>query len=320
MKSLLSNFFWGLLMGIGELVPGVGMQTVAIIIGIYDELIAFLYQGTEFLKTLLLFFFAKASKEELKQSFLNIPWKLGLPIAIGVGTLIVAASHTISGFFESYPNQIAAAAFGIILASVFIPFKEMTSRGVKEIIVMIASFAGFFLLFGQASLTTTGTEPSTTMFLVGGLLASFAGFFPGISISFALLVMGLYEPLLALVGQLTSGTVTLYAISSIILFFIGLVAGLLICVRLLAFFIERHKSLFLAFIVGLIAASLRTVWPFISEGHQVAPWDLHLSAVTQQIIILSVSFMVITFLRLLVAKKSELAASFGQQKRTVLTS
>lgn len=317
MVLLIQNFFWGILMAIGELFPGVGMQTVAIIAGLYDDMITFLYEGTEFLKTLSFFIVGKAKKEDIGTAFKAINWKFGIPIGIGLVITIVALSHTVSTVFETYPTQVAAIAFGIVLASVAIPYKEMDTKTWKEGLLFIASFAAFYGLFTLHA-TEMMQEPSIWLFLGGGLLASFAAFFPGISISFALLIMGLYKPLLSSVDALSSGNATLYAFSTLLLFFIGLAAGMLICVRLLALFINKYKSLFLAFIVGLILASLRAIWPFMVNGEVVFPWEVSLPVFTQQLAFVTIAFVLVSFARKLAEDKGTLASSFGPKERTVL--
>ncbi len=322
MITLISNFLWGILMAFGELIPGIGMQTVAIIVGIYDEIITFLFKGTEFLRVLLEFIIGKKTKQELSQSFFEIPWKLGIPLVIGVGVTIAVLSRTVTTILEQYPHQFAAVAFGIVLACVAIPFKEMTSRTWKEYGLLIFTFLAFFYLFGltQQSTGATTSEPALSSFFIGGAVSSFAGFFPGISISFALLVMNLYGPLMKQIDLLTHGAGTLYGFGAIIVFLIGLGIGSIICVRALQFLIERYKSFFLAFIIGLILASLRTVWPFMNNsGTYVLPWELTLSAFTQQLFLIVGAFIAVSFLRLLASQKeTSITSSFGKPEKIVI--
>lgn len=319
MIEILRNAFWGIFMALGELLPGVGMQTVAIIAGLYDDLINFLFQGTEFLKTLALFIVAKAKKDELYASFIAIPWKFGIPVFIALAATIVVFSRVVGTLFDMYPNQIAAISFGIVLASVAIPFREMTEKRWQEFLLFAASFAAFFGLFSIQT-TELGDSPAIWLFFGGGLLASIAGFFPGISISFALLLMGLYRPLYLSIEHITSRNADLYSFLAVVLFLVGLGIGMLVCVRLLAVLIEKYKSLFLAFIMGLILASLRAIWPFLAtDGTLLPPWQVPLPQFTQQIIAITVAFVLVSVLRKLAENKGTLASSFGRKERTVVT-
>lgn len=314
MLTLIQNFIWGVAMAFGELLPGVGMQTVAIIAGIYDDMITFLYEGTEFLKTVGLVIIGKAKKQEVLPAFKAINWKFGIPLGIGVVITIVILAHAVSALFDSYPTQVAAISFGIVLASVVIPYKEMGNKTWKEALLFLISFITFYGLFTLQTTETT-TEPSIFLFLGGGLLASVAAFFPGISISFALLIMGLYKPLLNSIETLTSGSANTYALLVLFLFLAGLGIGLLVCVRLLAFFMNKHKSMFLAFIVGLILASLRAIWPFAENSTVVLPWQLSLPQLTQQLIFITIAFVSVSMIRKLAENKGTLASSFGPKEK-----
>lgn len=322
MLSYFRNFIWGIIMAFGELLPGVGMQTVAIIVGLYDDLIGFLYGGTEFLRTLYEFVIGKVKKGDLFLMFKAIKWSFGLPMFAGLALTIVALSHTVSAVFESYPTQVAAVSFGIVIASAMIPYREITEKTWKELLVFLASFVAFFALF-SLTLNKEGGDPSVLTFFGGGLLASVAGFFPGISISLALLLMGLYRPLFATIESITSKDPTLYSFSALLLFLTGLAIGMLICVRVLTILIQKYKSLFLAFIVGLILASLKVVWPFrtsVVEGvsNPILPWEVPLPVFTQQLIFITIAFISVSMLRKLAENKGTLASSFGKAERIVV--
>lgn len=320
MKELLRNGIWGAIMAIGELLPGVGMQTVAIIAGLYDDVIEFLFQGTEFVKVLGLFIIAKAKKVDLATAFFQIPWKFGLSVFGVLFMTIVIFSHTVGAVFETYPTQIAAVSFGIILASILIPYKEITEKTWKEYLLFTVSFLCFFGLFSIHG-TNAEVPPSALTFFGGGLIASLAAFFPGISISLALLLMGLYEPLFSSIEKLTSRHADSYSFLTVLLFVIGLAIGMLLCVRLLNYVLQRYKSLFLAFIVGLIAASLRGVWPFFDQTTQQAtlPWNVPVTQLSQQTLLITVAFILITLIRKYAENKGTLASSFGKKERVVIT-
>lgn len=320
MLTYFRNLIWGVLFAFGELLPGVGMQTVAIIAGLYDDMINFMYEGTEFLKAIALFIFGKVKKEEIVKAFKAINWAFGLPVFVGIALTIVALSRIVGSLFDSFPTQVAAISFGIVLASVAIPYKEITEKTWKEGLLFLASFAAFYGLFSIRAVDFN-TDPSLWIFFGGGLIASLAGFFPGISISFALLLMGLYKPLLNSVDQLSSRNADLNSFITVLFFMVGLAIGMLFCVRMLALLIQKYKSLFLSFIVGLILASLRALWPFVAVGTDelVLPWQVPLPQFTQQLIFITIAFVLVSLVRKLAENKGTLASSFGPKERTVLS-
>jgi len=321
MFKALRNLLFGGIMAIGELVPGVGMQTVAIIMGVYDELINFLFQGTEFLKILGIFLLGKSSKEKLFQSFKDIPWIFGIPVFGGILLTILLLAKSTTAIFETYPSEVTTVAFGIVLASVMIPFSEMKPKRWQEYLIILLSFLMLFGIFGATDITAVSSEnPAVLTFFIAGLLASLAGFFPGISITLALLLLGLYEPLFRNIETFTSGNITMASFLSVTMFLVGLGIGLLVCVRLLSVLIERFKSYFLAIIVGLILASLRATWPFIKNDIPVAPWAVPIPDFTKQLVIITISVVFVTILRKLAEGKGEISSSFGDRKRVKITS
>jgi len=319
MMSQFRNFLWGIVMAFGELLPGVGMQTVAIIVGLYDDLIAFLYEGTEFLGAVGQYILGKIKKGEVFLLFKNVRWKFGLPLFGGLAITILALSRVVGPLFDHYPSQVAAISFGIVLASIMIPLREITTRTWKEFVVFLLTVFAFFIVFSQG-FPRSSENPSAIIFFGGGLLASAAGFFPGISISLALLIMGLYQPLFSSLEAITSRAPTMYDFGVVVFFLVGLAIGMLACVRILTVAIAKHKSLFLAFIVGLIVASLKVVWPFrtVAIGgisHPLWPWEVQLPVFTEQLLYITIAFILVSLLRKAAENKGTLATSFGGKKR-----
>lgn len=321
MRKVGQNFFWGGIMALGELLPGVGMQTVAIIAGLFDDLIDFFYQGTEFARYLFLFFFKKATKEEVITAFWAIDWKFGIPVAISLIGIVALLSGAIHAAFEQYPAQLAAISFGLVMGTLPIPLREMERKTWREIALATATFITFVIFFSlNATEFGVAREINVFMYFAAGLLAAFAGFFPGISISFALLIMGLYQPLFGAINQLISGNWSLPALATIFFFGSGLLLGMLFCVRMLSYFLHKYRTLFLAFIFGLIAASLRAVWPFLSEtGEVLLPWEVRISTFTSQVALITVAFLLVSGVRKLAEGKGTFSTSFGPKEKTIVT-
>lgn len=285
-KQIIGMFLQGIGMGFGETIPGVGAQTIAIITGIFDDVLNFLHEGTNFAHDLLLFLIKKKSVKELKASFLAIPWAIGLPVFVGLLLTIALLSGVVTYTVERYPQYVLAVAFGIILASITIPFREMDFRGIREYLIIIISAIVFFRLF---TLNPPSSEASNPLFaLFGGFVSAFAGFFPGVSISFALLLLGLYIPIYGGVHKITSGTATASDLLFIGLFALGLSVGIVVCVRAIPWLFSKFRSVLLSGMIGLMLASLTAVWPFLEyipytkleELKRVYPWEVSLSEFT----------------------------------------
>jgi putative membrane protein len=319
MLTVIQNLLLGMALAIGKCVPGISMATVAIISGIYNEIIDFFFQLTELLKAALLFIFAKKSKIEVGQYFRAVSWSFGVPIIIGISLTIFVLARFIPDLTITYPSQMAAIAFGIVFASLFIPLNEIKQKTGKEILVITVTFIAFWFIFGLAS-QKAAFEPPLVMYIIGGIVASAAIFLPAIGITTVLTISGIYEPLTRSLNAFGAAENSLYAFSAVFLFILGFIIGVLALIRGLALVIDRYKSLFLAFTVGLIAATLQLLWPFTINGSPVTPWELTLTQFTQQILIIGVSFVVVSVVRKISESSSTKATSFGNIQRTVITS
>ena len=91
-------------------------------------------------------------------------------------------------------------------------------------------------------------------FFITGALAICAMILPGISGSFILVLLGMYGPLLS--------AVTSRDILTLTVFMIGAVVGLAVFSQILHKALTLHHDLVIAALVGLMAGSLRVLWPW----------------------------------------------------------
>lgn len=112
-----------------------------------------------------------------------------------------------------------------------------------------------------ASTFTGGSDPALWFIFIAGVLAISAMVLPGISGSFVLLMLGLYHYIffnlrLLLYEQDTS------ALPIILTFMAALVIGIATFSRFLKWLFSRYHDLTLAALIGIMAGSLRELWPF----------------------------------------------------------
>ena len=319
MLTYLRNFFLGIILACGGLIPGVGLQTTAIIVGLYDELLNFFFQISEFFKTFGQYIMGKASKVDINTAFTSIDGKLGLPIILGTALTLLAFTQFIGGLFDRFPTQISAISFGIVLACILVPYKELSQRTWREFVLFLATFVAFLTLFSISPIEGT-IEPSLLLFLVGGFLASFACLLPGISVSTVFSYLGIGAAMTSVFAIIIAGTPTLFAFLALLLFLIGFLVGITISIRLVTYLIKRYKSLFLAFLIGLMAASLRLLWPFVltSTAEKILPWQESLPQFTQQLILITIAFVLVSIVRKFAENIGTLASSFGPKERTII--
>ena len=81
---------------------------------------------------------------------------------------------------------------------------------------------------------------------------------PGISGSYLLLIMGLYGPVLAAVGERDIATLLIFAG--------GCGCGLLMFSRLLSFLLKKYGDGMTAFLIGLMLGAAPKLWPWKQGG------------------------------------------------------
>jgi putative membrane protein len=97
-------------------------------------------------------------------------------------------------------------------------------------------------------------EPALWAFFGAGAIAICAMILPGVSGSFLLVVMGMYGPALE--------ALTEFEILNLLAFGIGIVLGLALFSQVLHLALQRYHDLVMALLIGLMAGSVRVLWPW----------------------------------------------------------
>jgi putative membrane protein len=254
----------GLLIGVANIIPGISGGTFALILGIYERLInAIGNLNGEFVKDV----FSKRIFAALKR--LDF-WFL---VRIFLGTLIsvVLLSRVIEYFLEQQHDPTYAFFVGLIIPSIAVPWKMMQKRKAPELIwfligvVFLLSLSiGFgqlndqkLELKAQAELLSNidlHTAGQLLYALFSGALAISAMILPGISGSFVLLLLGQYKNMVHAINN--RDFIFIAALG------LGTIIGLIMFTRLLQMLLKKFHSQTIAFLIGLMVASLYTLWPF----------------------------------------------------------
>ncbi len=238
----------GFLMGICDLIPGISGGTIAFITGIYERLIIGIKQiGTkEFF--LMKLYFIKGDFKNFKKLFKKLDMLFLIILFLGIFSAIFSGAGFISYLLENYFVFLLTFFVGLILASSLIIFKEIKIHSQKNYLI---GFFGF--LIGLIFLFISPIKvlnPSFLYILFGGFMAVFALFLPGISGSFILLILGLYEFIINSVKNI--GTKS----QNLIPFAIGAILSIFIVSRLIDFLFKKDKCKTLYFLFGLVLGTL----------------------------------------------------------------
>lgn len=246
------NLARGFAMGAADIVPGVSGGTIALLLGIYRRLVMQIQIGSGAVARLATGRLARARSDvrHLEPTFL-----------LGLLTGIAAAVFTLAGLLDQlvddYPVQVSAAFFGLVLGSVVVVRHRVSNWRARwctapPLVAFVLSAGAAFFALG---LRGEGVgEPAGVVFFVAGAVAICAMILPGISGALLLLLVGLYDNVTNAVRERDLATLALVAA--------GAVVGLALFSHLLGRLLERHHDVTLGALMGLMAGSLRVLWPW----------------------------------------------------------
>lgn len=241
------NLGRGFAMGTADIVPGVSGGTVALILGIYERLLASVRTGARSLSRLV-----RGDLAGFGAQLGAIEWSLIVPLLAGVGAAVIALSALIDRMLVDQPEAMAGLFFGLVVASILIAWAMLDRRdGTRLGVLGGVAVVAFFVLGLQSGAIES---PSLPMYFGAGAIAICAMILPGVSGSFLLLMMGMYAPFIGAVHDRELVTIAVFGV--------GAICGLAAFSTLLTWVLERHRDTLLAALIGLMAGSLRVLWPW----------------------------------------------------------
>lgn len=240
----------GFLMALADSVPGVSGGSIAFILGFYDEFISSL----DALVT--------GSKDEKKNAVkflirLGIGWVIGMILAILILTSV----------FESHIYAISSLFLGFIIFSIPVIIKDEKENLKSKYYNLIFTLVGIALVVlltmfnpsggsEDAGILSSGFASYAYLFL-SGMVAISAMILPGISGSTILLIMGVYITVIGSVKELMH--LNFNVLPTVISFGLGVIAGVLLFIKLVKFALNKARSGMMYFILGLMVGSLYAI-------------------------------------------------------------
>ncbi len=235
----------GIAMGAADVVPGVSGGTIAFISGIYEELLSSISNVNLSLLKIL-------QKEGLKVAWKQLNGSFLVVLFAGVFISIFSLAKVIKWLLENKPILLWSFFFGLVLASIIYIGKQITKWKVKAILALVI---GVVIAYYITTLNPMVTENSSSIFIfLSGAIAICAMILPGISGSFILVLLGAYKPVLEAIDSKNFTTIAIFGIGAII--------GLISFSRVLKWLFEHHKNSTLAALTGFIIGSLNKIWPW----------------------------------------------------------
>lgn len=237
-------FFTGMTMGIADLVPGVSGGTIAFLFGIYDELLYSIKLITGQVPKLLL-------AGRFNQAWQIIPLKFLLPVASGILLSIFGLVKIVSYLLETQPVFVWALFFGLVAGSVYAVSRRISKWTLRHGLLLGLGFVLTYIIVG---LPAIGGSVSPLAIFATGAIAITAMILPGISGSLIMVLLGQYQVVIKAVAERDFVVLGFFAL--------GAIVGLALFVRLLGWLLKHYHFAVIAFLIGVMAGSLRRIWPW----------------------------------------------------------
>jgi putative membrane protein len=234
----------GFFMGAANVIPGVSGGTIALILGIYEELI-------NAIRSINLNFLRLMTMLKIREAISSVSWPFLLPVGLGILLATVSLAKALSWLLDTYPVIVWSFFFGLILSSVFTVSKVVKGwRMLTFIAVGLGAVMAYFLFS-----VMPGATPDAPWFIfLSGFLAICAMILPGISGAYILVLLGKYHYILEAVNNRDLGV--------LLILIAGALMGLLCFVRVIGWLLRKYYDLTMAILIGLMLGSLRQIWPW----------------------------------------------------------
>ncbi len=188
MKSTLFTMLRGFIIGSSMSVPGVSGGTMAIVLGIYDKLIESISRFAKDVRSNVIFL---------------------LKFCVGAGLGILALSNLIELLLEKAPVPVSFFFLGAVIGGIPALLGKTRSGDsgfrVSSVVYFLLGVAIVvsidFIPTGTISITSGSGIAHYLMLLVTGIIVALALVLPGISTSHMLLVLGMYDAMLAAINR-----------------------------------------------------------------------------------------------------------------------
>ncbi len=246
-RRLVVGLAQGVAMGAADVVPGVSGGTIAVVLGIYERLLGAVRGVAGGAGTLL-----RGDWRGARRRLVTVDWWLIVPLLAGIlGTIVLLAS-VIETQLEERPETMAGLFCGLVAASAVSACRLFEWRSAARIGIMAVSAGATFALLGLQSGPVA--DPSLPVLAGAGAVAVCAMILPGISGAFLLLMLGMYGAVISIVTDVRYLDAAVFAL--------GAAVGLALFSSVLGWFLDRARNTVLAVLVGLMAGSLRVLWPW----------------------------------------------------------
>lgn len=232
----------GFILGIANIIPGVSGGTLAMTMGIYEDIIKSI---SSILKT---------PKKSLK---------LLLYLGIGAALSILILSKLLNYTLTNYAFATTLFFIGLIVGG--FPLLLKKAKGHKVSLGYLLSFLSttslvIILRLLQTSENTVSLNNislfTMIILLLVGMLAASTMVIPGVSGSFVLMLIGFYKPILNTISNITKFNLLGHNLLILVPFGIGVLLGIVITAKVIEYLLKKYEIYTYYGIYGFILSSI----------------------------------------------------------------
>ena len=265
--SKVTNFFYrmlcGFFLGLSIIAPGVSGSVIAVMMGIYRDLINVI---------------SNPFKDFKKNVFYLLPMVIGAGISIVLGILVLSA------LFDTYPIQARMLFFALVLGGLPAMLKQANGvngnlkKGEEKpkfkpqyLIGMIAAFciaAGVGLIARLNGGSMAGESHNLFYLCIAGGVSGACSMMPGMSVSMILMLFGVYEYLMDSASTLAKGIFATWFSSENVALIVMIAAigisfliGMVLFSKLTKFVFSRYERLAYYMVFGFMCGTLTAIIP-----------------------------------------------------------
>lgn len=231
----------GIVIGIGNAIPGVSGGTIAVVTKIYDRLIG-------------------AITPNIKKLIKNMPFLIPVGIGMVIGIFLTAVA--LEKLFQLYNVPTQLAFLGLIVGSLPLVLNECKKEQKKIRPVNLIPFAIGVIFMIALLFAGNGAEMfsggalnarDVVLYIVMGFVAAVTMIIPGVSGSMVMKIFGAYDSVISAVANIE--------IPVLICFGAGAVVGIFVAAKIIDVLIRKYRQGIYCLIIGLIVGSVPHIFP-----------------------------------------------------------
>ena len=245
-------------MGIADIVPGVSGGTIAIITGIYEELL-------RTINGINLKIYNDYKELGIKNVWIKYNLSFLFKVISGIFFSITIFSQFILLLIENFPIALWSLFLGLISASIIFLLRQTDKLDFKKSRFILPNqiyllLIGIFLAIYIQMIKPSSTDIDLIYLLFCGMISITAMLLPGISGAYILVLLGAYETMLLTFKEVIKLNSDYFL--NFFSFAFGAILGVKLFSKFLTWSYTKYKNNTLYCLIGFMIGSLPSLWPW----------------------------------------------------------